>query len=256
MSGRVDILKLGQAEVPGPEVYWMSHWDRWEKLHFYMAVLRGSWGTAIVNTGPPQDLGPLNQAWRAFAGERCQMRRTPEEEPVAALATLGIRPEEVDAILLTPLQAYATANISLFRNAKIYCSRRGWIEEIVARKASLHVPRELCVPDDVLHYLLFDARDRLHLLDDEADISDGLSAWWAGTHHRSSMVYEVSTGAGKVLIGDCAFKYGNLDGPPLGIAESLEEAERAYSRIRKSGGIFIPLYDPEVLERHKGGRVA
>lgn len=256
MSCRIDILKLGEAEVPGPEVYWMSHWDRWETLHFTMAVLRGSWGTAIVNTGPPADLGPLNGAWRDFAGERCQLRRTPEEEPVAALATLGIRPEEVGAILLTPLQAYATANIPLFRNAEIYCSRKGWVEEIVARKANLHVPRELCVPDDVLRFLLFDAPKRLHLLDDEARIADGLSAWWAGAHHRSSMVYEAETGSGKVLIGDCAFKYGNLDGPPLGIAESLEEAERAYSRIRASGGTFLPLYDPEAFKRHPGGRVA
>ncbi len=255
MSSRIDILKLGQAEVPGPEVYWMSHWDCWETLHFLMVVLRGPWGTAIVNTGPPANLETLNTAWRAFAGDRCMLRRTLEEEPVAALATLGIRPEDVDAILLTPLQAYATANIPLFRNAEIYCSRRGWIEEIVARKAKLHVPRELCIPDDVLRYLLFDARERLHLLDDEARIADGLSAWWAGTHHRSSMVYEAETEAGKVLIGDCAFKYGNLDGPPLGIAESLEEAERAYSRIRASGGTFLPLYDPEVFQRHPGGRV-
>ncbi|MCC7341700.1 MAG: hypothetical protein IT170_11490 [Bryobacterales bacterium] len=256
MSVRIDILKVGQADVPGPEVYWMSHWDRWETLHFSMAVLRGPWGTAIVNTGPPSNLEPLNSAWRAFAGERCKLRRDPDEEPVAALAAIGIRPEEVNAILLTPLQAYTTANIPRFRNARIYCSRRGWIEEIVARKASLHVPRELCVPDDVLHYLLFEGRERLHLLDDEATIANGLRAWWAGTHHRSSMVYEVDAGSGTVLIGDCAFKYGNLDGPPLGIAESLEEAERAYSRIRKSGGRFLPLYDPEVFERHAGGRVA
>lgn len=247
---------MGEAEVPGPEVYWMSHWDRWETLCFYMVVLRGEAGIAVINTGPPADLEPLNHAWRAFAGERCQMKRKAGEEPLTALARLGVHPEDVDAVLLTPLQAYATANIPLFKSAEVYCSRRGWVEEIVARKNSLHVPRELCVPDDVLGYLLFEARDRLRLLDDEAEVMPGIRAWWAGTHHRSSMVYEVDTEAGPVLIGDCAFKYGNLDGAPLGIAESLEEAGAAYRRILASKGRFIPLYDPEVLDRYPGGRVA
>jgi glyoxylase-like metal-dependent hydrolase (beta-lactamase superfamily II) len=256
MTYRVQVFKAGQADVPGPEVFWMSHWDTWETLFFYIVLIRGNGITAIVNTGPPGDLGPLNEAWRSFAGERCRYIRHDEERTPSILARAGIAPEEVDYVLLTPLQAYATANVPLFPRARICCSRRGWIEEIVAREAHFHVPRHFCVPDDVLRYMLFDAADRLTLLADEDEIAPGLSAWWAGTHHRSSMVYSVETENGRVLIGDCAFKYGNLEGAPLGIAESLEEARTAYARIRRQADHLIPLYDPAVFERYPRGIVA
>jgi hypothetical protein len=78
MSYQVDVLKMGQAEVPGPEVYWMSHFDQWLLLNFYMVVVRGHGITAIINTGPPEDLTELNRLWGS-GGSRCRMVREPEE---------------------------------------------------------------------------------------------------------------------------------------------------------------------------------
>jgi len=93
-SGRV--LKMGQCDVPGPEVCWMSHWDEWYTLAFYMTVIQGGGKTAIINTGPPADLVPLNEVWRHFAGDRCQMVRQESERPIAALAApaCGVRSAE------------------------------------------------------------------------------------------------------------------------------------------------------------------
>jgi hypothetical protein len=251
----IDVLKMGEAEVPGPEVYWMSHWDHWETLFFQMALIRGEGCTAIVNTGPPADLTEINSVWSKFAGSRCQLRRKEDETPTKALAHMSVDPKDVDFVFLTPLQAYATGNIHLFPNAKICLSRRGWIEDIVAPLPHLHVPRRLCISDAVLKYLLFEAWDRVRLLDDEEEILPGIRCWWAGTHHRSSVVYSIDTAAGTVMIGDCAFKYQNLEGHPLGIAESLMEGERAYRRIRSEAAIFLPLYDPEIQIRYPRGRV-
>ena len=56
MSYAVNVLKMGQSDVPGPEVYWMSHFDEWLTLYFYMVVLRGEGVVAVINTGPPLDL--------------------------------------------------------------------------------------------------------------------------------------------------------------------------------------------------------
>lgn len=249
----IQALKMAEAEVPGPEVFWMSHWNEWVKLHFYMVVLRGNGITAVINTGPPSDISQLNRAWGAFAGPRCQMIRGEEERPELALARIGVDPADVDFVLLTPLQSYATANIPLFSKARICLSRRGWIEDVIARPSSSHGSREFCVPDSVLKYLLFEAQDRLRLIEDEEEICPGIRAWWAGVHHRSSMVYSVDTDAGVVMIGDCAMKYENLTGPPLGIAESLLEAATTYTRIQREASIFLPLYDPEVLVRYPNG---
>ena len=256
MSYEIHVLKMGQCEVPGPEVYWMSHWETWEQLFFYMVVIRGNGKTAIINTGPPPDLTALNEVWRHFAGPRCQMIRAEEERPIAALATLGISPDDVDYVLITPLQAYATANIPLFRRAQVCLSKRGWIEDFHVPKYPMHIPRELRVPDDVLRYLMFEAPESLRLLRDEEEIMPGLRAFWAGVHHRSSMAYVIETERGQVVVSDALFKYGNVEQmQPLGIMESMEECFRTYGRMKREADILLPLYDPEVLARHPQGKV-
>jgi hypothetical protein len=68
---RVRVLKMGQCDVTGPEVFWMSHWETWETLFFWMVVIQRAGFIAVINTGPPSDLAGLNQVWRQFAGERC-----------------------------------------------------------------------------------------------------------------------------------------------------------------------------------------
>ena len=160
-------------------------------------------------------------------------------------------------VLLTPLQAYATANIHLFPNAQICLSKRGWIEDFHAPKFPMHVPRDLRIPDEALRYLMFEGNEKLRLLEDEDEIVPGIRAFWAGVHHRSSMAYVIKTAKGGVLVSDAFFKYGNVERmEPLGIMESMEECFRTYERVRREADIIIPLYDPEVLARHQNGIVA
>jgi glyoxylase-like metal-dependent hydrolase (beta-lactamase superfamily II) len=248
---------MGQCEVAGPEVFWMNHWNEWVKLTFWMVVIRGGGKTAIINTGPPADLTDLNERWGGAFGERGKLARAESERPVNALASIGVRPEDVDYVLITPLQSYATANIQLFRRAQICLSRRGWIEDFHAEKFPLHVPRWHRIPRDTLHYLMFDGWEKVRLLADEDEILPGLRCFWAGVHHRSSMCYLIETARGRVAVSDCVFTYRNLEEhEPLGIQESLEEYYRAAERIRRESDLFIPLYEPEVIERHPGGKIA
>jgi glyoxylase-like metal-dependent hydrolase (beta-lactamase superfamily II) len=257
MSYQIHVLKMGQCEVRGPEVYWMEAWDDWETLYFYMVVAQGEGKTIIVNSGPPRDLTALNARWTAAFGPRGALVRTESEWPERALARLGVAPQDVHLVLITPLQAYAVGNVPLFRNAEIGISRRGWIEDFHAPAYAMHVPRKLRIPDDVLSYLVVEVPEKVRLLEDEEQILPGLSCFWAGTHHRSSMVYVFETAAGRVAVTDCCFKYGNIERMhPLGIMESLPECMAAYQRIRRSADIVVPLYDPEVLKRFPDGRIA
>jgi glyoxylase-like metal-dependent hydrolase (beta-lactamase superfamily II) len=250
MEYEVQVLKMGECQVPGPEVYWMSNWDSWETLNFWMVVIRGGNKNIIINTGPPKDLTALNAAWKAAIDERSQMIRLEEHRPENALAKIGLKPGDIDYVLITPLQAYATGNIPLFTNARICLSKRGWIEDFHAPKYHMHIPRKLRIPDDVLHYLEIDAPDRLRLLEDEDEVLPGIHAFWTGVHHRSSMAYSINTRQGKIIASDAFFKYRNVENMvPLGIMESLEECMRAYERISKEAGILLPLYDPLVPER-------
>src|ERR1035437_8140915 len=99
MEYTVDVLKMAEAEVPGPEVFWMSHWDKWETLFFQMVLIRGEGRTAIINTGPPADLTEINEAWRDFGGPRCRLKRTEEEKPLNALERLGVNAKQIDYVL-------------------------------------------------------------------------------------------------------------------------------------------------------------
>jgi hypothetical protein len=250
MEYEIQVLKMGECQVPGPEVYWMSNWDSWETLHFWMVVIRGGNKNIIINTGPPKDLTALNAAWKAAIDERSQMIRLEEHRPENALAKIGLKPGDIDYVLITPLQAYATGNIPLFTNARICLSKRGWIEDFHAPKYHMHIPRKLRIPDDVLHYLEIDAPDRLRLLEDEEEVLPGIHAFWTGVHHRSSMAYSINTRRGKIIASDAFFKYRNVENMvPLGIMESLEECMRAYERMSREADILLPLYDPLVPER-------
>jgi glyoxylase-like metal-dependent hydrolase (beta-lactamase superfamily II) len=257
MRYQIDVLKMGQCQVRGPEVYWMDHWDEWEELCFYMVLVRGEGTVAVINTGPPRDLGALNARWRAAFGERGALVRRDDELPEAALLRMGVKPADVVLVLITPLQAYAVGNIPLFRNARVCISRRGWIEDFHAPSYEMDVPRKLRIPDDVLAYLTLEAPEKVRLLEDEEEVLPGLQALWVGTHHRSSMAYLIETAAGRVAVTDCCFKYGNIENMhPLGIMESLPECLAAYQRIRREADLIIPLYDPEVLRRFPQGKVA
>jgi glyoxylase-like metal-dependent hydrolase (beta-lactamase superfamily II) len=257
MAYRVDVLKMGQCDVRGPEVYWMDRWDEWEQLDFLMVVIRGEGKVAVVNTGPPPDLAALNARWTDAFGPRGALIRQDEERPDRALSKLGLSPADVNLVLITPLQAYAVGNIPLFTNAEICISRRGWIEDFHAPEYEMHIPRKLRIPDDVLAYLTIQAPGKLRLLGEEEEILEGLEATWVGAHHRSSMAYFIETPRGRVAVSDCCFKYGNIEKThPLGIMESLRECLEAYERLRDEAEIVIPLYDPEVFKRFPGGKVA
>ena len=165
-------------------------------------------------------------------------------------------PDDVDYVLITPLQNYATANIPLFRGATVCISRRGWIEDFHAPRFPPHQPREFRIPKDVLIYLVTDWWERVRLLEDEDEVLPGIRASWVGTHHRSSMAYFVETTSGVVAISNCFIKFRNLEeNIPLGVQESMEECLRAYERVRKWADLALPLYDPEVFTRHPEGRI-
>lgn len=258
MKYSVQVFNAGTFWVPGPEVYWMSHWNEREEMNVLIYLVRGSGENILINTGPPQDLTVLNKAWLDFFGyPEAQIVRSEEQLPQNILRSQGLTPDDISMVIVTPLQAYATANIHLFRKAKVCISRRGWIEDFQAPFYHLHVPRHLRVPPDVNHYLQNEGWENLRLLADEEELLPGLRVFWAGVHHRSSLAVCVETEPGTVIITDSFFKYGNLEGGHyLGVMESMMEADATWSRIRKEGTIATSIYDPEIFARYPGGIIA
>lgn len=258
MNYSIQAFNTGTFWVPGPEVYWMERWNTREEMNLIVYLVRGGGRNILINTGPPQDLSVINAAWLNFFGyPEAAITRTEEQLPQNILRSQGLAPEDIDTVIVTPLQAYATANIHLFRNARICISRKGWIEDFQAPYYHLHVPRHLRVPPEVNNYLQNEGWEKLHLLADEEDILDGVRVFWAGVHHRSSLAVCVETVKGRVLITDSFFKYGNIEqGHYLGVMESMMEADATWARIRREGRIVASIYDPELFTRYPGGAIA
>ncbi len=247
--------RLGQ--VPGPEVFWMDRFGEWLDLDIHLLVIRGQGRTVLVNTGPPLGyLDHMNAIWREELGDRAQIRVAPEQRIDAILARHGIRADSVDAVIITPLQAYALGNLDHFPKAQIAISRTGWIDLFAPE---FYDPRRhMAVPDHLLEYLLFTAwpERRVRLLADEDEVFPGIRTWWAGCHHRSSICVTVDTADGVVGFSDTVFYYQNLEEDrPLGIQESMAECRHAYARIRQEVDRFVSPYDPTTLTRYAGGHV-
>jgi glyoxylase-like metal-dependent hydrolase (beta-lactamase superfamily II) len=258
MKYSVQAFNAGTFWVPGPEVYWMERWNTREEMNLILYLVRGGGHNILINTGPPQDLTEINRAWLNFFGfPEAQIVRTAEQLPQNILRSQGLELDDIDTVIVTPLQAYATANIHLFRKARICISRKGWIEDFQAPYYHLHVPRHLRIPSEVNHYLQNEGWENLHLLAEEEDIFEGLRVFWAGVHHRSSLAVCIESSKGTVIITDSFFKYGNVEqGRYLGVMESMMEADATWGRIRREAKIVASIYDPEVFTRNPGGVLA
>lgn len=251
-------LKMGQTQVPSAEIYWMTKLSGWEQLDFWAFLIQGNGYNVLLNTGFAQDFSDLHKHWTTWAkaatGEEGHVPEVREEEWIVnALRARGVSPDQITHVLVTPLTAYATGGLDQFPNAQICISRRGWIDFHAPDEEVPQLPRHIVFPPHVLKYLVMEAASRIRLLpDEETEILPGITSWFCGAHHRSSMVFLVNTPQGKAALTDAVFTYRNVEeNIPLGLSESLEEHYRLFAKLRREADLVIPLYDPEVAVRYR-----
>ncbi|HET7568747.1 MAG TPA: hypothetical protein VFJ91_12185, partial [Gaiellaceae bacterium] len=166
MAFSVRSFKVGEVDVPGPELFWMDQWDAWFPLCFQTVLVQGDGVNALVNTGFAKDPSTIRDLWIQILGERGRLRREPEEEIEAVLASAGLAPADVTHVLLTPFQLYTTGNVTLFENAEFCFTKRGWVHYHTTH-AHPHDNRWTSIAREELVYLVTDAWERVRLLEDE-----------------------------------------------------------------------------------------
>src|SRR5512141_2727393 len=123
MTYTVRAFNCGTFRVPGPEVYWMQGWGSYEEMNVIVFLVQGGGRNILINTGPPRDLGIISATWLSFFGyPEAQISRSDDQLPENILRTVDLTPDDISTVIVTPLQAYATANIHLFRKAEICIS--------------------------------------------------------------------------------------------------------------------------------------
>jgi glyoxylase-like metal-dependent hydrolase (beta-lactamase superfamily II) len=253
---QIEVVTVGRMdEVPTPSIFRLEGNGRYEPFCYTVCILRQGDRTILINTGFPEDVTAIAKAWRD-EDERLDFIRTEEMRLPAILAARGIDPDSVEAVFLTPIGPYNTGNISLFRNARIFISRRGWAHQMGLDDGLPRAQRNIAIPDAELAHLVTEGFERLTLLDDEAVPLPGIRTFHVGVHHPGSIAIAIETASGTAIFSDAFFKFGNIEAmKPIGYCQDLRECLRSYKRIAAEADLLIPMYDPDLFLRYPGGVV-
>ncbi len=186
----------------------------------------------------------------AEAPDRQPYFRQPGQDPIARLAAMGIRPEEIDFLILTHLHWDHACNIHPFTKARVFVQR----EEL--RYAAAPLPPHRIIYEN--HPPLPFASERFEILEGDCDIVNGISVHLTPGHtpgHQGVLVRAV--GAAYFIAGDnvplsenwdAREKYGEPHWPSS-LHVNLEDCFRSFKKMENLGAVILPGHDPAVLEK-------
>lgn len=179
-------------------------------------------------------------------------QREPGQDPIAQLAAHGVRPEDVDILVLTHLHWDHASNIHLFPKARVIIQR----EELRYAAAPLD-PHRLpyqSIPPWV------QSLGRFEVIHGDKEIAPGLSLHLTPGHTPGIQGVRVPTSGGVYFLAgdnvplmenwDAQEKYGAPHWPN-GIHVDLEVFFQSLRRMENLGDRILPGHDWSVLERNE-----
>ena len=206
-------------------------------MDYFVWVLRRGARVILVDTGYD-------------AAEAAARARPLRLDPGAALAPLGLRPEDIGEIIVTHLHYDHAGGLALFPEAHLHL-----------QAAEMAYATGPCMCHDVLR-MPFTAghvceavtrlyRGKLTFHDGDAEIADGVSVHCIGGHSRGLQAVRVRTQAGwMVLASDAAHYYENLmRRKPFPIVVDLQDMLEGFEKLERLASaprLIVPGHDPIV----------
>ena len=221
------------------------------------AYIGGAKKKIVVDAGPP-DLERI----RKYHPYSMSEPRRPEQEMNAQLAKAGVRPDEIDIVILTHLHWDHTGDVTKFPNAEFLVSE-------VELRFALAPPPCLYAPYEALQLGAYPeflkVINKIKTVDmREKEIVEGIRIVSLPGHTPGSIGVTVDTERGRcVIAGDAVNMYGNLQGnrathqPYLmgGVFTDLVAAWKSLELVDEIVGKdlsrVIPGHDPLVFERER-----
>lgn len=209
-------LKVGEREVDSPTIYYQTDFGKKATMSYYFLCLKNKDHVILLDTG-------ISQAEMAIRG----VSSAPSREEL--LSRINVRPENVEAIILTHLHSDHFTGADIYPNCIFYVQRaefRYWSED-VQRFHAIFAPPFLggrpSVEIGALQKL--NVEKRVRFLDGDTEVYPGISAVWCGAHSPGSQFVVVQTARGKVLCSsDFLDTYRNLEELiPVGVLTNLVE---------------------------------
>jgi len=213
----------------------------------YVFYIQGASRKIVVDTGftdPKVCLEEMNHPCRRPKGSSVEDK----------LAALGVKPAEIDAVVLTHCHWDHIGGLSLFPTAQVFCQRAevSWSVGPPEWMASAY-PR-------ALSHSLPSVKERLIVIDGDYVLEDGIELRLVGTHSPGSQMVEVRGDQHQIIItGDAVLHYANLEKQiPIGTYHSLEAAVAVLKDLRNrmlqdNELVILPSHDPQVAVRYPSG---
>ena len=202
-------------------------------MDYFMWLLRDGTRNILVDTGYDD----------AEATARVRPIRL---DPVAALAPLGLTPDDITEVIVTHLHYDHAGGLHLFPNATLHL-----------QEAEMTFATGPCMCHDTLRMpYVCEAIKRLYagkvrFYAGDAQIAEGVTVHCIGGHSRGLQAVRVMTGSGwMVLASDAAHFYENLfDRKPFPIVVDLQNMLDGFERLielASAPNLIIPGHDPLV----------
>ncbi|MEL6953531.1 MAG: N-acyl homoserine lactonase family protein [Pseudomonadota bacterium] len=218
-------------EVPHPMDYFMWLLQRGEQM-------------ILVDTG--------------YDEEEARSRQRPIlMDPRAALAPLGVVPEQITEVIVTHLHYDHAGGLHLFPNARLHLQEA----EMSYATGSCMCHETLRMPFTANHICETIKRHysgKVAFYNGDAEIVDGVTIHQIGGHSRGLQAVRVKTTAGwLVLASDAAHFYENYETrKPFPIVVDLKDMLDGFETLLKlasSSSLIVPGHDPLVMQRFPAG---
>jgi glyoxylase-like metal-dependent hydrolase (beta-lactamase superfamily II) len=198
-------------------------------IPIYVFYLEGGDKKILIDTGLEQFVVP-DEVGKTYGFEVLEFED--------ALATVGLKPEDIDVIIHTHLHNDHCENDYKCPNAKVY-----------VQKAEMDFFRH---PHPIDHRYYPDVLDGVDVVEVEGDVNilDGIDVIFSPGHTVGGQSVAVNTSKGRVIITGfcCNDKNFPATGPSIapGVHIDVREAYDSAQKIKEMAEILIPLHDLSV----------
>jgi glyoxylase-like metal-dependent hydrolase (beta-lactamase superfamily II) len=175
--------------------------------------------------------------------------------PDLTLGEVGLKPSDIDTIIVTHAHWDHVDALELFPNSRVYIQRACYrftveegVEQPFFRKTGYPTRRD----SFALLTLMWDSR--LRLIDGDATLLPGIHVIKVDGHYPGLQIVVVDAADRRiVLASDSLHLYRNLEEDhPMGLCfGNLSDLLKAFDTLRRLNGITVPGHDPEVMARFK-----
>ncbi len=225
-------LVVGANETDQGIMTYLRHYGRRIWIPIYVFYIKGGDRTILVDTGLEQFMVPPE------VGEQYGLNILEFED---ALATVNLKPEDIDIIIHTHLHNDHCENDYRCPNATVYVQR-----------AELDFFKN---PHPIDHRYYPDVLDDVKVVTVEGDVEivDGISVMFTPGHTPGGQSVVINTARGKAIITGFCCNGENFParGPVVtpGVHINAIDAYESARRVRKAADILIPLHDLSVGRR-------